>query len=364
MFFSDKLLSSKAKALQPYVAGLQPQDCGWVKLNTNENPYPPSPKVLDAIKNINISKLCLYPDGDSFALKKAIADDVDLAPENIFCGNGSDEVLALAFQAFFSGKTNIHTPDISYGFYPVWGNMYDAKLIFHPVTSNFAINPDDYVDAKGVILANPNAPTSLALELDQIEQILLRSLNGVVLVDEAYIDFANVKSAVALLKKYENLLLVRTFSKSHSLAGMRVGYAIGHPFLINALKLVRDSFNSYPLDTLAQTIAIAAIKDRGYLLKTCSQVIETRDKIILRLHELGYHVLPSQTNFILIKTQSAKELYDYLLKNKVLTRYWDKPRLSNYLRVSIGTNEDMEVFYKCVREFTTAKQTKLKSKQL
>ncbi|MCL2527946.1 MAG: histidinol-phosphate transaminase [Defluviitaleaceae bacterium] len=355
---ANDYLSNKAKSLKPYVAGLQPQEPGWVKLNTNENPYPPSPKVNEAIKNIDIKKLRLYPDGDSGALKKAIAQDAGLAPENVFCGNGSDEVLALAFQAFFSGKDNIQTPDISYGFYPVWGKMYDAGLTIKPLNIDFTINPDDYKDAKGVIIANPNAPTGLALGLSGVEQILRQNPKGVVLVDEAYIDFTKIESAVSLLGKYNNLLVVRTFSKSHSLAGMRIGYAIGHPSLIDALVLVRDSFNSYPLDMMAQAAAIAAIKDKTYMEETIGKTIKTRDNTIASLQKMGYRVQESHTNFILIETTESEGLYNYLLKNKILARYWSTEKLKNYLRVSIGTNTDMEAFLQCVQEYATAKLTK------
>jgi len=366
-------LSTKAKTLRPYTAGLQPQEPGWIKLNTNENPYPPSPNVYEAIQTADIAKLCLYPDGDSSALRQAIADglnagtvlsmdesvrELSLTVDNIFCGNGSDEVLALAFQAFFSGKTNVHTPDISYGFYPVWGKMYDVGLTMQPVNDDFSINIRPYKDASGVIIANPNAPTSLALGLEGIEQILQQNPKGVVLVDEAYIDFANVQTAVSLIKNAPNLLIVRTFSKSHSLAGMRVGYAIGHLGLIAALRLVRDAFNSYPLDMLSQKAATVAIKDRAYLAKTIENTITTRNKTTTGLQFMGYRVLPSQTNFILMETPLAGCLYDYLLQNKILVRYWNTPRLANYLRVTIGTNTEMEAFLQCVQEFTLAKQGK------
>jgi len=349
-------LSEKAKGLTPYVAGLQPQESGWIKLNTNENPYPPSPKVLEAIKNADLTRLRLYPDGDSTELRKAIASNLGVSSENIFCGNGSDEVLALAFQAFFSGKVNVMTPDISYGFYTVWGSMYDVGLEFCHLNNNFTIDTAHYKNANGVVIANPNAPTSMALERFQIELILKNNPNGVVIIDEAYIDFANVESAVNLLEKYENLLVVRTFSKSHSLAGMRVGYAIGHPALIEALRLMRDSFNSYPLDMLAQTAAIAAIQNET----PCSRIMNTRGSTITHLHKMGYEVPPSQTNFILIITAQAGELYAHLHENKILTRYWDRPRLKCYLRVSIGTDDEMEVFLKCVQDFIAEKQKRHK----
>jgi len=229
---------------------------------------------------------------------------------SVFVGNGTDEVLALAFQAFFGGKGNILTPDISYGFYPVWGGMYDVGLNFVPVEKDFSIDAAKYRSGNGVVIANPNAPTSLAVGLDAIEAILRQNPDGVVLVDEAYIDFADVPSAVELLPKYENLLVVRTFSKSHALAGMRVGYAIGHPSLIEALHLMKESFNSYPLDIIAQKAAAAAYSDAAYLESTVKKVIATRSKTIRALAELGYQTLPSQANFILIKIgQRSEELY-------------------------------------------------------
>jgi len=354
---TNDFLSEKAKQLTPYVAGLQPQEVGWIKLNTNENPYPPSPKVSEAIKNADIARLRLYPDGDSANLREAIADDVGVSADNIFCGNSSDEVLALAFQAFFSGKDNVHTPDISYGFYPVWGKMYDVGLKQQPLRNDFTLDINDYKDANGVIIANPNAPTSLALGAFDVEKLLRQNPNGVVLVDEAYIDFANIESAVSLLG-YENLLVVRTFSKSHSLAGLRVGYAIGSPQLIDALRRVRDAFNSYPLDMLAQIAAIAAIQDWAYTNETALQVAITRDKTAGRLRAMGYHVLPSQTNFLLMAVPDAQGLYNHLLKNKILVRYWNTPRLCGYLRVSIGTNTDMEAFIQCVQEFASEKPMK------
>jgi len=357
--FTNDFLSEKAKGLTPYVAGLQPREAGWVKLNTNENPYPPSSKVREAIQSADIAGLRLYPDGDSTKLREAIANELGVNAENIFCGNSSDEVLALAFQAFFSGKDNVLTPDISYGFYPVWGKMYDVRLKQLPVSDDFTLNPDDYKNGSGVIIANPNAPTSLALGLSEIEKILQLNPKGVVLVDEAYIDYANVEQAYGLISQsYQNLLVVRTFSKSHALAGLRVGYAIGHSQLIDALMRVRDAFNSYPLDMLAQAAAIAAIQDKSYLQETVKRIVITRDKTIARLQAMGYRVLPSQTNFILVITADAQDLYHYLQNNKILARHWDTPRLKNCLRVSIGTDTDMEAFLQCVQEYTNAKQMK------
>ncbi|MCL1883740.1 MAG: aminotransferase class I/II-fold pyridoxal phosphate-dependent enzyme [Defluviitaleaceae bacterium] len=351
-------LSEKARRLTPYVAGLQPKESGWIKLNTNENPYPPSPRVIEVIKNADIEKLRFYPDGESGVLKTAIAGALVIGEGKIFCANSSDEVLALAFQAFFSGKKNVLTPNISYGFYPVWGEIYDVGLEFVALREDFSINPDDCKSSNGVVIANPNAPTSLALELSDIEKILKQNPNGVVLIDEAYIDFAQVESAVSLIDSYENLLVVRTFSKSHSLAGLRVGYAMGQTALIDGLCRIRDAFNSYPLDMLAQNGAAAAISDTDYLKETSSRVISTRKKTIEILTNLGFYVLPSQANFIFMKAGNAQKLYSFLLENKILVRFWNKPILKDFLRVSIGTDDEMEVFCECVKRFLNEKQEK------
>ena len=347
----SRFLSARAQKLTPYVAGLQPQEPGWIKLNTNENPYPPSPKVTQALQNFNLSRLRLYPPSDGGMLRQTIAENEGVDISQVFCGNGSDEVLALAFQAFFAGKTRVLTPDISYGFYPVWGEIFDVGLQIIPVREDLAINPADYTDGNGVVIANPNAPTSLALSLDEISAIARQNPNGLVLIDEAYIDFSTVNSAATLLDEFENLLIVRTFSKSHSLAGLRIGYAIANPMIIEGLMRVKDAFNSYPLDFLAQTAASAAICDRDYLDETRGKTIATRNTTSTNLHALGYHVLPSHTNFLLIQTPRAGELYQHLLNHKILARYWDKPRLNEYLRVSIGTDAEMEAFIACVKAF-------------
>ncbi|MCL1863345.1 MAG: aminotransferase class I/II-fold pyridoxal phosphate-dependent enzyme [Defluviitaleaceae bacterium] len=353
-----KYLSEKAKRLTPYVAGLQPQGEGWIKLNTNENPYPPAPSVFDVLKAADIEKLRLYPDGESGILKSAIGAALCVGEDYVFCANSSDEVLALAFQAFFSGKNNVKTADISYGFYPVWGQIYDVGLDFVSVGSDFSISPDDYKNAEGVVIANPNAPTSLALGLSQVEKIVATNPDAVVVLDEAYIDFARVESAVALVQRYKNLLVTRTFSKSHSLAGLRVGYAIGDPMLIDGLCRVRDAFNSYPLDKLAQLGAAAAISNPAYLRETCAKIIDTREKTISALQNLGFEVLPSQANFIFMQATDAGILYEYLLQNKIIARHWNKPRVDDYLRVSIGTENDMEVFVTCVKQYLNERQKK------
>ncbi|MCL2357785.1 MAG: aminotransferase class I/II-fold pyridoxal phosphate-dependent enzyme [Defluviitaleaceae bacterium] len=408
---NSKFLSDKARHLTPYIAGIQPRENGWIKLNTNENPYPPSPKVFEALATADATKLRLYPDGESSDLQRAVARAVSdelrraalpqiagnslprkhmpasehpdagqpIKPENIFCANSSDEVLALAYQAFFAGKTRILSPDISYGFYPVWGEMYDAGTEFIPVgqsrkpriapadenagfRADFSINPADYAGGNGVILANPNAPTGLALSRADIEKILRQNPDGVVIIDEAYIAFAAPEtSAVALVNEYENLLVTRTFSKSHSLAGLRVGYAIGQPHLIDGLRRVRDAFNSYPLDMIAQNCAAAAISDTEYYAETTAKIIAAREFTTDFLHSLKtsgeeLSVLPSQANFIFAKFPDAPALYDFLRRNKILVRHWS--RLKNFLRISIGTQDEMEEFCQCVKRFLNDEQKK------
>jgi histidinol-phosphate aminotransferase len=348
-------LSEKARNLIPYVAGLQPKDNGWIKLNTNENPYPPSPKVIEALKNADLESLRLYPDGNSGELRDAIAENLGVGIGNVFAGNSSDEVLALAFQAFFGGKKNVLMPDISYGFYPVWSAMYDVGMKIIPLGEDFTINPNDYKNSDGVIIANPNAPTGVALTLAEVEEIVKNNPNGVVLVDEAYIDFANVESAVVLNDNYENLLVARTFSKSYSLAGLRVGYAAGGKELIAGLQTIKNAYNSYPLGMLAQSGAKAAVRDVDYWNETRKRIIETRDKTAARLRKMGYNVLDSQTNFLFVEAENAKrakELYEYLFANKILARYWDKPRINRFFRVSIGTDAEMEAFLNCIEKQT------------
>ena len=343
-------LSDKAKGLKPYIAGIQPKESGWIKLNTNENPYPPSPRVAEALQNASIQSLRLYPDGDSAGLREAVAANVGVSAENVFAGNGSDEVLALAFQAFFSGKNNVLTPDISYGFYPVWSGMYGVGARVIPLYEDFTVRIGDYHNGNGVILANPNAPTGMALSLPEVEELVRANPCGVVMIDEAYIDFSGVASAVELVGRYSNLLVVRTFSKSHSLAGLRVGYAIGDSRLIDGLRAVKDAFHSYPLGILAQALAQAAISDAGYCAETVRRIIVTRDQTASKLRGLGWRVLPSQTNFLFVEAENAKELYEHLLAHQILVRYWDMSRINRFLRITIGTDAEMEVLIQCIEK--------------
>ena len=344
--------SEKVKKLTPYIPGEQPIMGEYIKLNTNENPYGPSPNVRSAIINYDFDKLKLYPDPECEKLRNVFAQSVGVNVENVFVGNGSDEVLAIAFQAFFMGKEKILIPDISYSFYPVYCRMYDVQEYEIPVKEDYSVDSDDYlIENNGIIIANPNAPTSLALSRNKIENILKYNRNSVVLIDEAYVDFGG-ESCVPLVKKYENLLVVRTLSKSYSLAGIRVGFAIGNENLINAMNKIKNSFNSYPIDSIAQIAAIEAINDFIYFKETRNKIISTRDKVKDELIQLGFQVLDSKTNFLFISHQkkSAEYLFQRLKDNKILVRYFNKPRLENFLRVTIGTDEQMDKFIKVIKE--------------
>ena len=345
-FYSDKL-----RNLTPYTPGEQPKDGKYIKLNTNENPYPPSPKVVQAIVEATAG-LRLYPDPECTDLKNVYAEYLNVKPENIFAGNGSDEVLAIAFQAFFAGKKDVIMPDITYSFYPVYCNLYDVDSIQVPVKEDFSIDYNMYIRPNnGIVIANPNAPTSVALGIDEIELIVKSNPNCVVLIDEAYVDFG-AESAVCLVNKYENLLVVSTFSKSRSLAGLRIGFAAGNENLIKAMETVKDSINSYPVDILAQEGAKAAILDMKYFEQMRAKVIKTRDITKKNLESSGFTVLPSKANFLFIKhkTKPADYIFQELKKEKILVRYFNKPRIDNYLRVSIGTDEQMETFFKIIKE--------------
>lgn len=346
-------LSDKVSKLIPYVPGEQPKNSQYIKLNTNENPYPPSKKVIDAIKNFDCEKLRLYPDPESTRLREAFAKCVGVNPENIFVGNGSDEVLATAFQAFFMGKENILMPDISYSFYPVYCNLYDIKANEIPVNENYSIDIKDYlINNNGIVIANPNAPTSLALSQKEIEEIVRYNKDKVVLIDEAYVDFGG-ETVVPLVNKYDNILIVRTLSKSYSLAGMRVGFAVGSKELIEGMNRVKNSFNSYPIDAIAQIVAEKAIEDVNYFNETRNRIINTRDRIANELTKLGFKVLNSKTNFLFIThtKKSAEDIFNYLKEEKILVRYFKKPRLDNSLRVTIGTDEQMDRFIECISKF-------------
>ncbi|MBL7005176.1 MAG: histidinol-phosphate transaminase [Gammaproteobacteria bacterium] len=337
----SKYWSNIVQQLDPYVPGEQPQDKQYIKLNTNENPYPPSPAVLDIIKHTSNDILKRYPDPEVSELRSALAKLHNVSANNVFVGNGSDEVLAHAFHAFFNNKALLY-PDICYSFYPVYSQLYQSKTTTIPLDDNFCINPDDYCGHnKGIIFPNPNAPTSRYLALDAIEKMVKNNAE-VVIVDEAYIDFGG-DSAIELTKKYDNLLVIQTFSKSRSMAGLRIGYAIGHTALIDGLNRIKNSFNSYPVDCIAQVAAVASINDQAYFEETTQKVIKTREFASTEFTKMGFEVIPSSANFIMAKHPdlSAENLYNELKNKGILVRYFKKPRIDDYLRITIGTNDEI-----------------------
>ncbi|WP_028487696.1 histidinol-phosphate transaminase [Thiothrix lacustris] len=338
--------------LDPYVPGEQPKDQRYVKLNTNECPYPPSPNALAAIHAAADERLRLYPDPNADELKDAIADYYSVERANIFAGNGSDEVLAHVFCGLLKHDAPLLYPDISYSFYPVYANFYQIETKKIPLRDDFSLNLKDFSGKNGgIIFPNPNAPTSMAVGLDVIETLLQANRDSVVVVDEAYVDFG-AETAIPLTAKYPNLLVVQTFSKSRSLAGLRVGFAVGHPDLINALERVKNSFNSYPLGRMAIAGAAAAMRDKEYFASTCQQIIATREMTVQKLTELGFSVLPSAANFVFARPPAgnAEALYLALKQRGVLVRYFNKLRINEYLRITIGTDDEMNTFLQILAE--------------
>lgn len=339
--------------LVPYVPGEQPALAHPVKLNTNENPYPPSPHVLDAIRaeltgaDGSGESLRRYPDPVAKGLRATVAAHHGLRPEQVFVGNGSDEVLAHAFQALLKHDKPLLFPDISYSFYPSYARLYEVEFNTVPLDERFAIRVDDYLAQNnpngGVIFPNPNAPTGHVLPLAEVERLIAGNPDSVVIVDEAYVDFGG-ESAIALIDRFPNLLVVHTTSKSRSLAGMRVGFAFGHADLIQALNRVKDSFNSYPLDRLAQAAATAAYEDTAYFESTCKRVIDSRTRLIASLEALGFAVVPSAANFVFAKHpgHDAAEISAQLRAQEIFVRHFNAPRINQHLRISIGTDAECD----------------------
>ena len=346
-----RLWSSKARNLSPYVPGEQPQHDDLCKLNTNENPFPPSPKVGEAITKVlaqQAADLRLYPAPESDDLRGALAALHHLNINQVFVGNGSDEVLALVFASFFLKERPILAPDISYSFYPVYANTFGIELVQIPLEADFSISPDAYRQpCSGIIIANPNAPTGLLLSLADIRKLASEHSNSVIVIDEAYIDFAQLEdgnadsqvSAISLINDFDNLLVTQTFSKSRSLAGLRVGMAFGNASLIEALTRMKNSFNSYPLDKLAQAGATASVLDVAYFEQTRQQVIDLRTSLTAELTALGYDVLPSHANFVFARPHdgAASQVAEILREQGIIVRHFDKPRINEYLRITVGT---------------------------
>ena len=338
--------------LEPYVPGEQPRIEGLIKLNTNENPYPPSPKALEAIRRATDETLRLYPDPVSAELRETIAATFDLGSENIFVGNGSDEVLAHTFMGLLKQDGPLLFPDITYSFYPVYCGLYGIEAKKIPLGDDMSVEIEAYSGPAGaIILPNPNAPTGIALPLSDIRKLAEADRDRLLVVDEAYIDFGGETAAV-LVPEFDNILVIRTFSKSYSLAGSRVGFAIGQRPLIDALERVKDSFNSYPLDRLAQAAATAAWKDRDWFEATRSRIIMSRNQLTTDLTELGFEVLPSAANFVFArhpKHEGAK-LAASLRAEAILVRHFNKPRISDYLRITVGAEDECKRLIKVLRK--------------
>ena len=341
----SRFWSQVARDLTPYVPGEQPKIAILIKLNTNEHPFPPSPRVVEAIRaelGDDGASLRLYPDPNADLLKQAIAARHGVTTREVFVGNGSDEVLAHAFQALLKHDAPLLFPDITYSFYPVYCGLYGVDHVAVPLAADFSIDPADYcrVANGGILIANPNAPTGRLLPLAAIERIVAANPDSVVLVDEAYVDFGGT-SAIPLTQRYDNLLVVHTLSKSRSLAGLRVGFAVGHPDLIEALERVKNSFNSYPLDRLAIVGAVAAIEDEAYFRQCCAAVIASRESLVGQLAELGFDVLPSAANFIFARhpQRDAGELAQALRAESIIVRHFRLPRIDQFLRITVGSDE-------------------------
>lgn len=345
----NKFWSELVKDLDPYVPGEQPQDKKYIKLNTNENPYPPSPKVLEGIKNATDDRLRLYPDPEFVELRKTVANFYGIKPEQVYAGNGSDEVLAFSFLAFFKGKAPILYPDITYSFYPVYCKVFGIEFKNFKLDKDFSIPlqalkaSETVENCGGIIFANPNAPTGKTLTLAEIEEILINNKETLVIIDEAYIDFGG-ESAVSLIDQYENLLVIQTLSKSRALAGMRIGLIMGNCELIKAYIMVKNSINSYPLNKLSMVAAIEAFNDVEYFNTQNEKIIATREWTIEELKKLGFDTLPSKANLIFTthKDKKAVDIFNFLRENGVLVRYFNKERIDNFLRISIGTEEEMQ----------------------
>jgi histidinol-phosphate aminotransferase len=337
----SKFWSPFVRDLVPYVPGEQPKLTKLVKLNTNENPYGPSPKAIEAMRAEVNDNLRLYPDPNSDLLKQAVARYYGVESNRVFLGNGSDEVLAHAYNAFFKHDAPLLFPDISYSFYPVYCGLYGVDYVAVPLDEQFQIRVEDYKRPNGgIIFPNPNAPTGCLMPLEAVEQILAANPDSVVIVDEAYIDFGG-ETAISLVDRYPNLLVTQTLSKSRSLAGLRVGLAVGHPDLIEALERVKNSFNSYPLDRMAIVGAAAAFDDREYFEKTCKRVIASREKLVAQLEGKGFEVLPSAANFIFARhpEHDAAGLAAKVREQGVIVRHFKQDRIAQFLRITIGTPE-------------------------
>lgn len=341
------------RVVEPYVPGEQPKQENMIKLNTNENPYPPAPGVEKVLKSMETGDFRLYPKPDARELVDALAEEYNVPANQIFVGVGSDDVLGMAFLTCFNGEKPILFPDITYSFYPVWADLFKIPYVRPALDENFCIKKEDYFEENGgIVIANPNAPTSIAMPLADIEEIIAKNPDSVVIIDEAYVDFGG-ESALPLVDKYENLLVVQTFSKSRSMAGMRIGFAFGNKELIDAMYAVRNSYNSYTMNMPSILCGTEAVKDRAYFDKTRAAIVETRAEVTEKLTKLGFKVLPSSANFLFASHESvpAEELFLMLREKHIYVRYFKQPRIQNYLRITIGTPEQMNIFLAEVEKY-------------
>ena len=348
MSWRDNLIQIEA-----YVAGEQPNKTDFIKLNANENPYPPSPEAIKAINSFDGAGLKKYPNADANKLAETLASYHGLKRENLFVGNGTDDVLSLCFRAFFNSEKPVLFPDITYSFNTVWCDILNIPFEQIPVDDSFNINPADYAKPNGgVVLANPNAPTSIGRDLDFIREILDNNPDSVVIVDEAYVDFGGT-TALPLLKEYENLVITRTFSKSRSLAGMRLGYAMGSEDAIKAVYAAKDSVNSYPVDSVAQAAGIASVKDEDYFRKTLKKVMDTRERLTSEMRKMGFEMPDSSTNFLFVThpKYKARDIFEYLKSRDIYVRWFNKARIDNRLRITIGSDEDTDKLISALKEY-------------
>lgn len=339
----------------PYVPGEQPKENDIIKLNTNENPYPPSSKAVKALKSFDCSRMRLYPDPNSDILVNSLAKRYKVKPSQVFVGVGSDDVISMAFLTFFNSDKPILFPDITYSFYDVWADVYKIPYKTMPLDDNFRINKTDYFQENGgIIFPNPNAPTGVYESNEMIEEIVKANKNSIVIIDEAYIDFGG-ESCIGLTEKYDNLLVVQTFSKSRSMAGMRIGYAIGNEKLIKYMNDVKFSINSYTMNHVTQVCGAAAVEDEEYFIETIKKITDVRENTKKELKKLGFTFTDSKSNFLFAAHDKVKAetIFNELKSRKIYVRYWNKPRINNYLRISIGTAEEMKKLISALKEIVS-----------
>lgn len=349
----SRFLRNDYRLLKPYTPGEQPKNGeNIIKLNTNENPYEPAPGVIKILNDSEVSKLRLYSDPEAKELIKAVSDFYGVKENMVMTGNGSDEVLAFTFMAFQNERKKIYYPQISYSFYPVYCNIFGVNGVEVPLRDDFSIAPEDYYEADGtIVITNPNAPTGIALSLEEIEEILKNNTDNLVVIDEAYVDFG-ADSAVKLLERYDNLLVIQTLSKSRSLAGARVGFAIGSPEIIEDLNKIKFSFNPYNLNRLSILAGAEAVRDREYFDKTRKKIMDTRERFNADMEKLGFNVIPSKANFVFVSSEtiSGEEYFTKLRKYNIIVRHFKDEKTRDYVRITIGTPDEMNALVKATRE--------------